>query len=86
MDFDIRLPVSTNWKGKTYDSILIIVDLLTNIINFELVNVIINTAHLAQIIINILVWHYGLPDSIVSDRGLVFTLKFWSSLWWFLGI
>ncbi len=29
MDFVIRLPVSTNWKGETYDSILVIIDKLT---------------------------------------------------------
>ncbi len=28
----------------------------------------------------------GLPDSIVSDWGSIFTLKFWSSLCYFLGI
>ncbi len=30
--------------------------------------------------------HYGLLDSIVSYQGLVFTSKFWSSLYYFLGI
>ena len=29
MDFDTGLLVSTNWKGETYNSILVIIDRLT---------------------------------------------------------
>ena len=41
---------------------------------------------LAEVILNVVVRHHGLPDSIVSDRGSVFTSKFWSSLCYFLSI
>ena len=41
---------------------------------------------LAKIILNVIVWHHGLPDSIVSNRGSIFTSKFWSSLCYFLSI
>ncbi len=86
MDFVTGLPVSTNWKGETYDSILVIVDRLMKMVHYELVKVTINAPTLAEVIIEAIVQHHGLPDSIVSDQGLVFTSKFWSSLCYILGI
>ena len=41
---------------------------------------------LAEVIIDVVVCHHGLLDSIVTDRGSLFTSKFWSSLCYFLGI
>ncbi len=86
IDFVIGLPVSTNWKGKTYDSILVIVDRLIKMVHYELVKVTIDAPALVEVIIEAVVRHHGLPDSIVSDWGSVFTSKFWSSLRYFLGI
>ena len=86
MDFAIDLPVLTDWKGDIYDSILVIVDRLTKIVHYEPVKISINTPGLAEIIIDVVVWYHGLPDSIVTDWGLLFTLKFWLSLCYFLGI
>ena len=76
MDFVTGLPVSTNWKGKTYDTILVIVDRLTKMVHYEPVKVTIDASGLAEVIIDVLVRHHGLPDFIVSDRGSVFTSKF----------
>ena len=86
MDFVTGLPISTNWKGDSYDSILVIVDWLTKMVHYEPVKVTIDAPGLAEVILDVVVWHHGLPDSIVSDRGLLFTSKFWSSLCYFLGI
>ena len=86
MDFVTSLPISTNWKGESYDSILVNVDWLTKMVHYEPVKVIIDAPGLAEVIINVVVCHHGLPDSIVSDRKSVFTSKFWSSLCYFLGI
>ena len=33
-----------------------------------------------------MVWHHGLPNSIIADWGSLFILKFWSSLCYFLSI
>ena len=55
-------------------------------IYYEPVTVTINTSALAKVIINIVVRHHGLPDSIVTDRGLLFISKFWLLLCYFLGI
>ncbi len=86
IDFITRLLVSTNWKGETYDSILVIVDRLTQMVHYEPVKVTIDAPALVEVIIEAVVQHHGLSNSIVSDRGSVFNSKFWSSLCYFLGI
>ena len=86
MDFVTGLPLSADWKGDSYDSILVIVDRLTKMVHYEPVKVTINAPGLAEVIIDVVVRHHGLSDSIISDRGAIFTSKFWSSLCYFLGI
>ena len=53
---------------------------------YKSVKVTINAPGLAEVIINVVVRHHGLPDSIVTDRGFFFTSKFWSLLCYFFGI
>ncbi len=55
IDFITELPVSTNWKGDTYNSILVIVDYLTKMVHYELVKVTINSLGLIKVILNIVV-------------------------------
>ena len=86
IDFINSLPVSTNWKGETYHSILVKVDRLTNMVHYDPVKLTIDAPGLAKVIIDVVVRHHSLPNSIVSDQGSVFTLKFWSSLCYFLGM
>ena len=61
------LSILMDWKRDSYDSIFVIVNRLTKIIYYTPVKVTINTSSLAEIIINMVVRHYGLPDSIVTD-------------------
>ena len=86
MDFVISLPLSANWKGNSYDSILIILDHLTKMVYYKPVKITIDAPGLAKVIIDVGVRYYGLPDSIISDRGAIFMSKFWSSFCYFLGI
>lgn len=86
MDFVISLPISTNWKTNNYDAILIIVDYFTKMIHYKQVKTTIDIADLVKIIINMLVRHHGLPKSIISDRDLPFTSKFWFSPYYFINI
>ena len=67
IDFVTGLPVSTKWKGKTYDSILVIISRLIKMVYYEPVKVTIVAPGLAGVAIEVVVRHYGLPDSIVSD-------------------
>lgn len=51
MDFATGLPISINWKGETYDLILVIVDWLMKMAHYKSVKVIINILALAKIIV-----------------------------------
>ena len=55
-------------------------------IHYEPVKITINAPCLAEVIIDVIVWHHGLLNSIVTNRGLIFPSKFWSSLCYFLSI
>ena len=55
-------------------------------VHYKLVKVSINIPELPEVILNVVVWHYALPDSIMSDKGLLFISKFWLSLCYFLGV
>ena len=86
MDFVTALPVSINWKGDNYGSILVIVDWLTKMVYYKPVKITFNTLGLTQVIIDVIVYYHGLLDSIVTDKGFFFTSKFWSSICYFFGI
>ncbi len=86
MDFVTGLLISVNWKGDSYNPILVIVDRLTKMVHYVPVKVTINALGLAEVIINVVVRHHGVPESIVMDWDLLFTSKFWFSLCYFLEI
>ncbi len=86
IDFVIGLPISADWKGDSYDSILVIVYRLTKMVHYESVKVTINAAGLAEVIIDMVMRHHWVLKSIVTDRGLLFISIFWFSLCYFLRI
>ena len=86
MDFVTGLPLFADWKGDSYDSILVIIDRLTKMVHYEPVKVTIDAPRLAEVIIDVVIRHHGLPNSIISDRGAIFTSKFWSLRCYFLDI
>ena len=55
-------------------------------VHFKLIKVTINAPSLVEVIIDIIVRYHGLPDLIVTNRGSLFTSKFWLLLCYFLGI
>ena len=73
LDFVTGLPPSKDWRGYTYDSILVIVDRLTKMSYYIVVDKTLDAEQFAQVLIENLVRYYGLPDSIVTDRGSLFT-------------
>ena len=56
------------------------------IVYYEPVKITIDISGLAKVIINVVVCHYGVPKSIVTNQGLLFISKFWSLLYYFLEI
>ena len=86
MDFVTSLSILTDWKRDSYDSIFVIVNWLTKMVYYKPVKVIIDNPSLAEVIIDIVMRHHGLPDSIITDWGSLFTLKFWSLLCYFISI
>ncbi len=55
IDFITGLPISTNWKDDTYDSILVIDDWLTKMVHYEPVKVTIIALGLAKVILDVVV-------------------------------
>ena len=76
MDFVVRLPHSRDG----YDSIWVIVDRLTKSTHFLPVKATYPVAKLARLYVKHIMCLHELPISIVSDRGSVFTSRFWQKL------
>lgn len=85
-DFVIGLTLFIDLKDNNYDIILIIINRTTKIVHYKSVKIIIDVTNLREVIINGLVRHHGLLESIINNRGSLFILKFWSLLWYFLNI
>lgn len=73
MNFVIRLPVYSNRKSKTYNSILVIIDQLIKMVYYKLVKVIIHASGLIGLILDMVVRHHRLLNSIIGDKDSVFT-------------
>ena len=76
MDFVTSLRISIDWKKDNYISILVIIDWLMKMVNYKPVKITFNVPGLAKVIIDVIVYHYKLSDSIVTNRGSLFTSKF----------
>ena len=72
MDSVVGLPRTT----KGYNSIWVIVDRLTKSAHFLLVNSKYSAKQYAELYLDRIVTLYGVPLTIISDRGLVFVSRF----------
>jgi hypothetical protein len=79
MDFITGLLPITH-KGVEVDSILVIVDRYTKFSKFFLVSTTVIAVELAELYYNKIKLQYRPQEGIVSDRGAVFTSKFWTRL------
>jgi hypothetical protein len=75
IDFITGLPKSQ----KGHDTILVIVDQLSKVAHFLPVKKTITASQLAELYISRIVSLHGIPKEISSDRGGLFTSKFWES-------
>ncbi len=86
MDFVTGLPESRDWNGAVYDTILVVVDRLTKMTHYIPVTKTVTAEDLAEILTREIVRLHGLPTSIVTDRGSLFTSNYYSSLCYALNI
>lgn len=75
MDFEIGLLLSMDKTDDSYDTILVIINCLINMVQYKLMKTIINKAGVAKLIINIVIIHHDIPKLIISNQGLLITLK-----------
>jgi len=76
MDFVTNLPPSKNVYGKVYDSILIICDRFSKLVVYEPIRKTINAPTLAELLYRTIILKYGVLESFVTDRGIVFTSRY----------
>lgn len=86
MNFVTDLSISLNCKSHSYDAIFIIIDCLTKMIYYTSVKTTIDANGLADVIIDMMIGHQILSESMVSDRGSLFISKSWFLLCYFLYI
>jgi len=79
-DFIVDLPLS---HGK--DALLVFIDRLTKMCHLIACAKTTTAPEFARMYLDYVVRLHGLPDSIVSDRGGIFTSKFWKALSRMLG-
>ena len=77
MDLITQLPKTK--KGN--DAIVVFVDKLTKMVHFAACKTSIDAPQLAQLMFDTVVRLHGMPRSIVSDRDVRFTSRFWRALW-----
>jgi len=75
MDLITGLPKSQ----KGHDAILVVIDQLSKVAHFLPVKETITASQLADLYISRIVSLHGIPKEISSDRGSLFTSKFWAS-------
>jgi hypothetical protein len=75
LDFITRLLLS-RFKGKIYNSVLVIVNKYTKIARYILTTKEITATKLAELFILYIVKDFDIPSGITSNRGLVFISKF----------
>eukprot|EP00253_Pinus_taeda_P020615 PITA_20615 len=75
MDFIVGLPMTP----RRHDSIFVVVDTLTKSAHFLLVKTTYKAPKIVRVFINEIMRLHGVPRKIISDRGAVFTGRFWTS-------
>lgn len=71
IDLLTGLSHSINLKKNSYDSFPVIVDQLTKIVNYQLVNPTRDITVHAKVIINIVIPYYGLLDLIFTNKDSI---------------
>ncbi len=85
MDFITGLPPSKH-RGRVYDAILNVVDRYSKMVRHIPCTTDIDAPEMAELLIDEVFAKYGVPRSIVSDRGTTFTSEYWGSVCYHLTV
>lgn len=81
VDFVTGLPTSIDPRtNKPCNAVLVIVDKFTKYALYVATTKQLTASAFAHIFFEYMYRHFGLPDAIVSDRGSLFTSKFWETI------
>ena len=80
-DYIVDLPLSNG-----YDALLVFVDRFTKMMHLIPCNKTADAPLFARMFLDHIIRLHGIPDSLVSDRGSIFTSHFWKSLTKLLGV
>jgi transposase InsO family protein len=86
LDFVTDLPLSKDPQGNEYDSILVLVDRFTKYVRYLPVSKAITAQGIADLLLKQCFLKQGPPDTLLSDRGSVFTSQFWSDICYHLKV
>lgn len=86
LDFVTDLPTSRDAQGNEYDSILVLVDRFSKYVRYLPVSKTITAQGVADLLLRQCFLKQGPPDTLLSDRGSVFTSQFWSDICYHLRI
>ena len=81
LDFMGPLP-----KSKGYDYLLVVIDRFTSQVHLLHTTTCVTAKAVAWLFFTEIVRLHGMPESIVSNRDLKFTSKFWKELHWLIGM
>lgn len=84
MDFIGLLPESGNWD-KLFDSIMVVICLLTSMVHLIPGRTNYNAPQLAELMFEHVYKLHGLPKNIISDCDVLFTSTFWGQLHHLIG-
>jgi hypothetical protein len=79
IDFVGLLPESRNWDA-TYDSIMVVIDLLTHLVHLIPSHIMYTAKQVAEMVFVEVYEHHGLPRKIISNQDKYFTSLFWEHL------
>lgn len=83
MNFVTNFPLLTDQKRDNYDTIFVIINLLTKMVYYQLIKITRNATILVEVIIDVVIRHPDFSEKIVSKQNLFLISEFQSLLYCF---